>query len=184
MTMLGLSVTGRAMKRRWALILFFSGNLLGGWIGYSSRPAAVNSELKTEIALKNPRDRKMQVGAEAHSQKWQTLAKRVTTFSTDERESFLKQLAPADRGKALDALMSQAGPGSTSNLVTSMMDKILKSWAAEDFEAALSFCQKCTNDGMKKYMLGQLLETLVNTDPDRAIQLFAQQKNRGSFISA
>ena len=164
------------MKRRWALILFFSGSLLGGWIGYSSRPAAVNSELKTEIALKNPRDRKMQVGAEAHSQKWQSLAKQVTTFSSEERATFLEQLAPADRGKALDALMSQAGPGSTSNLVTSMMDKILKSWASEDFEDALSFCQKCTNDGMKKYMLGQLLETLVNTDPDRAIQLFAQQK--------
>ncbi len=119
----------------------------------------------------------MQAGAaEAHSQKWQSLAKQVITFSAEERSSFLKQLAPADRGKALDALMSQAGPDSSSHLVTSTMDGILKSWAEEDIEEALSHCQKCTNDGMRKYILGKLLETLAEKDPDRAIQLFAQQK--------
>lgn len=165
------------MKRRWALILFFSGSLLGGWIGYSSRPAAVSLEFKNEFARKNPRDRKMQVGtSEAHSQKWQSLAKQVTTFSREERASFPKQLAPTDRGRALDALMTQAGPGSSSHHITSTMNEIIKSWAVEDFEEALSYCQKCTNDGMRKHVLGKLLEVLVEKDPDRTIKLFVEQK--------
>jgi hypothetical protein len=176
LTALGLHVIASEMKKRWAVVIFFVGSLLGGLIGYSSRPAAAKLGSEDEIALKNPRDRKKQADVDDHPKKWQSLGKRVTTFSSEERASFLKELVPTDRGKALDALMSHVGPGFTSDLVTSMMDKILKSWAAEDFEAALSFCQKCTNDGMRKYMLGQLLETLVETDPDRAIQLFGQQK--------
>jgi hypothetical protein len=176
LTAFELRVIGSGMKKRWAVGVFFAGSLLGGLIGYSSRPAAARLGSEDEITLKNRRDREKQVGMTAHPQKWQSLAKRVTTFSSEERKGFLKELAPTDRGMALEALMSQAGPGSTSGLVTSMMDKILESWAAEDFESTLSFCQKCTNDGMRKYMLGQLLETLVETDPDRAIQLFARQK--------
>ena len=163
------------MKIHRAVGIFLVGSLFGGWIGYSSRPAGANLRTKNEIALKNPRDRKIQAGAEAHSQKWRSLAKQVTTFSDEERSGFLKQLAPADRGRALDALMSQAGPGSSSHHNTSTMDEIIKSWAIEDFEEALSYCQKCTSDGMRKYMLGELLEVLAENDPDRALQLLVQQ---------
>jgi hypothetical protein len=164
------------MKRRWAVVMFFAGSFFGGLIGYSSRPTAASLELKNEILLKNPRDRKEKAGAEAHSQKWQSLAKQVTTFSDEDRKSFLKQLVPTDRRKALDALMSQIGPGSSSYLVTSTMNEIIKSWAVEDFEEALSYCQKCTNDGMRKHVLGKLLEILVEKDPDRTIELFVEQK--------
>lgn len=110
-----------------------------------------------------------------HSQKWQSLGKRITTFSEKERATFLEQLAPADRGKALDALMSQLGPGRSSHLITSTMSEILKSWAAENFEETLSFSQKCSNDGMRKYMLEQLLEVAAVEDPDRALQLYVDQ---------
>ena len=164
------------MKKRWAVVIFSGGCLLGGLIGRSSRPESGNLESAAENTRKKPRDLVMQIGTDPHSQKWQSLAKQASTFSPEERTNFLKQLAPTDRGEALDALMSQVGPGSSSDEVTSTMSRILDRWAEEDFEEALAYCRKCSNDGMRKYMLGQLINFLAEKDLDRAIQLFAEQK--------
>ncbi len=176
LTALGLPAIACEMKKRWAVVIFFAGSLLGGLIGYSSRPEQSKFGFITEIALENPRDRKMQAGANTIPQRWLSLAKQATTFSDEERTNFLKQLAPTDRGKALDALMSQVGPGSTSDQVTSTMSQILDWWAEKDFEEALAHCRKCSNDGMRKYLLGQLINFLAEKDLDRAIQLLAEQK--------
>ena len=175
LTDLGLTVIFAEMKKRWAVVMFFAGSLLGGLIGYSSRPDSDKLGFKDDVVVTKPRERRKEAGGIAHSQKWQSLGKRIATFSDKERANFLEQLAPTDRGKALDALMSQVGPGRSSPLITSMMSEILKSWATENFEETLSFSQKCSNDGMRNYMLDQLLEVAAVEDPDRALQLYVDQ---------
>lgn len=131
-----------------------------------SAPAPVTLEKKS-------RDRQIGPAKEAHAQKWQSLARRALTMSFQEREDMAKELAPSDRGKALDALMSQMGPGSSSQNLQQMMQKILESWAATDLDGAMAYCEKCPNDGMRKFMLGALFKTIAEADPDRALSLYA-----------
>lgn len=154
--------------------MFFAGVLLGWMIEHRSHDVLAGSSASNETTIKTFRDRRIEPAQEAHSQKWQSLGKRAVTFSTEERESFLKELAADDRGKALDGLMTQAGPGYRSDPITSTMSEILKSWAATDVEGALSYCGKCANAGMRKFMLGQLIDILARKDPDRAISLFVE----------
>jgi hypothetical protein len=163
------------MKKRWGIGLFFLGALLGWMIGNDHHDGPGASKTNHVAVAEIHRERKVEPAREAHAQKWQSLGKRSLTFSTEERDGFLKSLAPDDRGKALDALMSQVGPGFTSSQVIAMMSEILKSWAHDDVEGVLSYIGKCSNEGMRKFMMGQLLEILAENDPDRAIKLYAEQ---------
>jgi hypothetical protein len=103
-------------KKRWGFLIFCAGILLGWTIKPASQGDARENSASA-LAIKAARDRRAEPAKEAHVQKWQSLAKRVASFSPEERESFLEDLAPNDRSKALGALMAKCGPGYTSDNV-------------------------------------------------------------------
>jgi hypothetical protein len=51
------------------------------------------------------------------------------------------------------------------------VDKMVERWGREDFDGAMAWVSTCTNDGLARTIKGRLLDTLVESDPDRALEL-------------
>jgi hypothetical protein len=158
-------------KRRYLLI--FATSLSLAWLLHRGNQPAGRPD-----PFNNPRTKAVRTRERETSQtdKWRDFGKRSLGFSEEERGNFVKNLAPKDRAKAMEALAAQAGRNGLDPGLKSMMEGILRIWANEDFETAWSWSQRNSETASRRFIMEVLLDSLVAKDPDKALELYLQVK--------
>jgi len=162
------------MERHWIPVIFIAG-LAGGWMirDGSHSSAGVTSRSHGDRQTKVERHRETaslkQSGASSHASRWQVIGSQAVKFTDEERDAFLRNLAPADRITALEALAAQSGPEGLHYELKGMIRKILREMFVTDFDSAWTWARSVPNDATRDYMLQSLLKELVIKDPERAL---------------
>jgi len=158
------------MKVHWTPIIYAAG-LGTGWLvfGGGVRESAESAGNKSAAPVVTKREARP--AKTPHETKFRNFAKELPKLSTEDKEAFKKSLAPKDRPAAIEAMLAQAGPDGIPGQTRVMVDEILKTWANEDFEGVWAWCQQLESDASRKFVASQIIEGLVNKDPDRAFAL-------------
>lgn len=158
------------MKKPWAIgVAFASGALLGwglrggGQGGIQQAEAAQSAPKREERPAKTP-----------HDAKWVNFGKQVGRFSEQEKQDFLKKLEPKDRFKALLAIVSQGGPSGLHYQLRNLATSILRDLAKEDFEETWEASLAVENDGIRRYLLQELLDLHADSNPEQAFALYLE----------
>ncbi|MES2921181.1 MAG: hypothetical protein V4819_06535 [Verrucomicrobiota bacterium] len=167
------------MKARWALIFFATG-LGAGWLIFGGGLRASAQFAGNNSAASVVRKREARPVKSPHEAKFRSFAKELPSLSEEEMEAFKKSLAPGDRPAAVDALLAQAGPYGLPGEVTNMISEILKTWAGEDFDGAWDWCRRIESDANRNFIASELLDQLVDKDPDRALALHLEMVAEGT----
>ncbi|HEX7260882.1 MAG TPA: hypothetical protein VF258_03625 [Luteolibacter sp.] len=164
------------MKKLWIFPIFAAGATLGWMVrdnaGPEPKAAEIDSPQIKASRTRGPASSK----TKEHDRKWTTFGKRAKDLDYKEKESVLRELAPKDRMAALEALAAQAGLDGLHYQVKAMMDKILETWADEDFQDAWTTAQNESNPDLRKLMMTKILNQLAKKDPDRAFAIHLEQK--------
>ncbi|HVJ45146.1 MAG TPA: hypothetical protein VM511_02095, partial [Luteolibacter sp.] len=97
---------------------------------------------------------------------------------------FYDGIPAKDRMKAFELMAMQVGPSTGYDTQKMMLDAFLRKWAEKDFEEVWSSATLCDNDGLRRYMVNQLLESLARTEPDKAMDLYLERIDAGDEVSA
>lgn len=162
------------MKKRWSVLIFAAGLLLG-WLIRGDRHPAPEVEAANLPVSKATRRHEVAATPTAHPAKWPSIGKQALRFNDNEREDFLKNLAPKDRLQALETLAAQSGPDGLDWRLRGMIQKILKELADQDFDSAWSWSKGIASEATRHYMMESLLKELVKANPDRALALHLEQ---------
>jgi len=162
------------MKNYRSLLIFAAGLSLG-WLIRGGMHPVPEVEATNLPASKAPRRFEVGTTPTSHPAKWQSIGKQALRFNDNEREDFLKNLAPKDRLQALETLAAQSGPDGLDWRLQGMIRKILKELADQDFDGAWSWAQGVASEATRHYMMESLLKELVKADPDRALALHLEQ---------
>lgn len=162
------------MKKSWQVLIFAAGLSLGWLIrgGGDSEPKVAAASVPVSKAT---RRHEGAATSSAHPAKWQSIGKQALQFNDNEREDFLKNLAPKDRLQALEALAAQSGPDGLDWRLQGMIRKILKDLADQDFDSAWSWSKGIASEATRRYMMVSLLKELVKVDPEQALSLHLEQ---------
>jgi hypothetical protein len=106
--------------------------------------------------------------------KWQAFATQFPAISENERAAFQKNIAPQDRGAAIEALLAQGGPDGFDDELERMIGQLVSQWAEENFEAAWAWSRQLKGEGTQNFIASQLLDKLVITDPERAVTRYLE----------
>jgi hypothetical protein len=106
--------------------------------------------------------------------KWQAFATQFSEISEKERAAFQKNIAPQDRGAAIEALLAQGGPVGFDRELGAMIDQLVSQWAEENFEAAWAWSRQLKGEGNQNFIASKLLDKLVMTDPERALSRYLE----------
>ena len=158
------------MKKPWAIGVAFASGALLGW---GLRGGGQEEIPKAEAAQAAPK-REERPAKTPHDVKWVNFGKQVGRFSEEERRDFLKKLEPKDRFKALLAIASQAGPSGLHYQLHNMAASILRDLAKEDFEKTWEASLAVENDGIRRYLLQELLDLHADSNPERAFALYLE----------
>jgi hypothetical protein len=106
--------------------------------------------------------------------KWLAFATQFSEISENERAAFQKNIAPQDRGAAIEALLAQGGPVGFDSKLEAMIDQLVSHWAEENFEAAWAWSRQLKGEGTQNFIASKLLDKLVMTDPERALSCYLE----------
>lgn len=163
------------MKKLWILPIFATG-ALSGWMVRSRAEPNPNVAVVDSSPTKISRARSSSSAkSKEHDSKWATFGKRAKDLNYEEKEAVVRELLPKDRMAALASLASQAGLEGLDYSMKAMMNKILETWADDDFQGAWSAAQAENNPDLRKFMMSKLLMQLARKDPDRAFALHLEQ---------
>jgi hypothetical protein len=171
------------MKGHWALIFFVAG-LGAGWLIFGGGVQDSAEAPGNKSAAPIIRKREARPVATPHESKFRTFAKELPKLNTADKETFMKSLAPGDRAAAIEAMLSQVGPLGLPSETMTMLGEILKTWADEDFDGAWAWCMKIESDVIRVFVAPQLLDGLVNKDPERALALHLEMASENPDFSS
>jgi hypothetical protein len=106
--------------------------------------------------------------------KWQAFATQFSEINEKERAVFQKNIAPQDRGTAIEALLAQGGPDGFDRELETMINQLVSQWAEENFEAAWAWSRQLKGEGTQNFIASKLLDKLVMTDPERALSCYLE----------
>jgi hypothetical protein len=165
------------MKRRSSNLLLLSGislaGLAGGWL-VRRVVAVANPPLSVESSSRWTRSHELQTVIAKPDKKWQDFAEKFSTTNSEERKTFEKNLTAQDRKAAIEALLTQGGPVGFNRGMSTTIDRILAKWAAENFEQAWAWSQQIREEGSRNFVAGKLLDILVETDQEHALNLYLE----------
>ncbi len=162
--------------RKLPVFLVFALGIPVAWVIRDNYPAKPDATVVQTPDTKSARSRHVVPTKSPHAGKWSAFGKRANDLNKEEREKAVKELDPEDRLAALEALASQAGLNGLSYGVKKMMEKILESWAIENFADAWTAARSTKNPDLADFMRKTVLAQLAKTDPDRAFALHLEQK--------
>ncbi|MBC7979470.1 MAG: hypothetical protein H7Y36_02795 [Armatimonadetes bacterium] len=161
------------MKKSISALIFAIGLALGWLGGGIGRDVPEDDVPATSTMRLRARERVAQ--KISHGSKWQTAGRQSMSFTSDEKQDFVSGLRKEDRGSALEAIAAQSGPDGLDYSTRSLLEEILKTWLAEDFDGAWNWAQGRENPLTRKFFIGKLLDALIEKDPDRAFLLHLKQ---------
>ena len=163
------------MKKLWMLPIFAFG-ILVGWSARGGGTSQPQAEISQVRPTKAQRPQERAVEKSGHDAKWQVFGKRAKDLKDKEMDAVVNQLPPNDRMSAIGALAAQAGLWGLNSNVRSMMEKILATWADENFDEAWISAQNEKNPDLRNFMMKRVLDKLSDKDPDRAFAIHLEQK--------
>jgi hypothetical protein len=158
-------------------IILASGLIVAGLtIGWRTRSAvtALNPPLLVKSPPHSARRHESQPTIIKTNTKWQNFASHVSEMSNEEKKAFAENITPQDRRVAIEALLTQGGPGGFDSEIKQVIDQLLGSWVSENFEEVWAWSRQLKSEGTKNFMAGMLLDILLKTDPSRALNLYLE----------
>jgi hypothetical protein len=163
------------MKKHYFALIFISSVALG-WLSRGSvsatnppqifKTSRTRTEQKTETAGTN----------NVREAEFLAFAKRVSTHDYSENDAFAKNLVPKDRGALIKTLLVEGDPSGLSHEGSAMIDSILHTWVADDFEGAWDWSKQITDDTFRRFIAGEILDQVIWKDPARAMALHLEMK--------
>jgi hypothetical protein len=162
------------MKKRWSILIFAVGLGMGCWIGSEFSPAIQG--VPSALSERQPTlHREVRPKNTAHETKWRTFGESVVQMSDEDQVAMLEKLDPLDRALAIEALLTQAGPGGLRSDLQEIIEKILAEWSTENFDDAWDWAQSCKPEAMRVFAIKNLLNGLAKRDPEKALTLHYQK---------
>jgi hypothetical protein len=158
------------MKKRFLCLIFVGsvalGWLAGGGVSTTNPPHALQTSQTRPERKTAPRQT-----STAREAEFLAFAKRLPTFFDNEDNEFSKNLSPQDRGALIETLLKEGNPSGLKSEGHSAVSSTLQVWVKEDFESAWTWSQQIANDASRRFIMGEILEQLVDKDPTRAFAL-------------
>jgi len=166
---------------RWQVTLIFAAGMVAGipagTLLVGRQDNAVIARKGEEVSSSRRERNRPAGGTGAHAdqtKKWSAFVEKLK--ETENVEDLVGEVAPGDEKAMLLALCAQAGPtGLKDYRQHSAFRSLLKVWAARNFDAAWAWAGNEVNDATSWFATDILLAELVKSDPDRALDLYAQQ---------
>lgn len=169
------------MTPYWGIGLF-AGGLLAGWVIRGGGDARVKEKTTAEAhAPRTPRQRNTSPREFPQAAKVREFMKKARDGNLAE---FYDGIPAKDRMRTFELMAMQVGPSKGYGVENVMLDAYLQKWAEKDFEEVWSSATLCENDGLRRYMVNQLLESLARLEPDKAMDLYLERINAGDEVSA
>jgi hypothetical protein len=145
-----------------------------GWYGGMRMGGDAEERIEVEKTPSRVRPERRGGGTAAASDhvKVAAQAQAFLSMEDEERNKRIEELELLEIGPLLVRLMDQAGPDGLGYALRSDIDELIVRWGKEDFDGAWAWADACANRGLAAHVQGELLDQLVETDPDRAFEMY------------
>jgi hypothetical protein len=158
-------------RRKWfpALLVFAAGLPLG-WL---LRGGDLHKEDPAFSSAAKPVARHAVTAKRGTDDRWDVFAQQMKNAAGPDWMPMWNDLQPSDRAAAMESMVNLTGQlrKEPERHLAKTMGEILKEWAGDDLEGAISAARNTSNEDLREFMVRGIKEYLIGKDLDRLITL-------------